>query len=138
MALVNCSVVNEASKVILPWRILSGGESGRTIQQFYDETILKEIDTIDESLEIVIECAFLGQTKDCLDRIELSLPLDSAVRLFGPFLRYRVLSSSDQPCESVNALTLLMFRSNYHSHHYLHMYQNTPGKTNCIIMFYVC
>ena len=89
MALVNCSVVNEASKVILPWRILSGGESGRTIQQFYD-------DTIDESLEIVIECAFLGQTKDCLDRIELSLPLDSAVRLFGPFLRYRVLSSSDQ------------------------------------------
>ena len=109
MALVNCSVVNEASKVILPWRILSGGESGRTIQQFYDETILKEIDTIDESLEIVIECEFLGQTKDCLDRIELSLPLDSAVRLFGPFLRYRVLSSSDQPCESVNALTLLMY-----------------------------
>ena len=86
MALVNCSVVNRTlNKTVLPWSILSAGESGITIQQFYDEKIVCKVQELNE---MDLESAFLGKSKESLDKIELSLLLDSVIHLFGPFLRY--------------------------------------------------
>ena len=83
MALVNCSVVNRTSnKTVLPWSILSAGESGITVQQFYDEKIVGQFSVSDE---MDLESAFLGKSNDSLDKIELSLSLDRAIQLFGPF-----------------------------------------------------
>lgn len=56
-------------------------ESGVTVQQFYDEKVVSKL-----SGEQKLESAYLGKSKDSLDSIELSLVLDSAVALFGPFL----------------------------------------------------
>ena len=69
MALVNCSVVNRTSnKTVLPWSIVSAGESGITVQQFYDEKIVTQFSVSDE---MDLELAFLEKSKDSLDKIEL-------------------------------------------------------------------
>ena len=59
MALVNCSVVNcTSNKTVLPWSILSAGESGITIQQFYDEKVVCKVHELNE---MDLESAFLGK-----------------------------------------------------------------------------
>ena len=86
MAPVNCSVVNHTSnKTVFPWSIMSARESGVTVQQFYNEHLLCKLK---EPPEMELQSAFLGKSKDSLDKIELSLPLDSAIPLFGSFLCY--------------------------------------------------
>ena len=65
--------------------MVSAGESGITIQQFYDKTIVCKVQELNE---MDLESAFLGKSKDSLDKIELSLSLDSAIHLFRPFLCY--------------------------------------------------
>jgi len=74
--------LNPSSKVVLPWNILSVGGSGKILQQFFDEIIATKIEPT-----VQLESASLGKSKNSLD---LSLPLDSTVELFGPFLRYYV------------------------------------------------
>ena len=106
MALVNCSVVNRTSnKTVLPWSILSAGESGITIQQFYAEKIVCKVHELNE---MDLESAFLGKSKESLDKIELSLSLDSAIHLFGPFLRYYTCDRLQQLPPMRNAFTVLM------------------------------
>lgn len=106
MALVNCSVVNRTlNKTVLPWSILSAGESGITIQQFYDEKIVCKVQELNE---MDLESAFLGKSKESLDKIELSLSLDSAIHLFGPFLRYYTCDRPQQLPPMRNAFTVLM------------------------------
>ena len=92
MALVNCSVYNPSEKrIVSPWKIVPVGASGRTVQQFFTETISKEIDC-ENTLELV--AAFLGRSKKQLDKVDTSVPLDMAVQSFGGFLRYHVSSST--------------------------------------------
>ena len=91
MCLVNCCVVNGTNKVLFPWSILATGESGVTVQQFYEQKVVHELNS---SEDVELEAAFLGKSKESLDKIELSLSLDSAIPLFGPFLRYRIRSSA--------------------------------------------
>ena len=106
MALVNCSVVNlTLNKTVPPWSILSAGESGITIQQFYDEKIVCKVQELNE---MDLESAFLGKSKESLDKIELSLSLDSAIHLFGPFLRYYTCDRPQQLPPMRNAFTVLM------------------------------
>ena len=106
MALVNCSVVNRTSnKTVLPWSILSAGESGITVQQFYDEKIVGQFSVSDE---MDLESAFLGKSKDSLDKIELSLSLDRAIQLFGPFLRYHTCDRIQQLPPVCDAFSVLM------------------------------
>ena len=71
------------------WTILCTDESGLTVQQFYDDKITGELQKHGVVSEMQLESAFLGKSKDSLDKIDLSLPLDSAIHLFGPFLRYQ-------------------------------------------------
>ena len=90
MCLVNCCVVNRStSKTVFPWSILSTGESGVTVKQFYEEKVVNKLNVPEE---VELEAAFLGKSKESLDKIELSLSLDSAIPLFGPFLRYHTRS----------------------------------------------
>ena len=94
MCLVNCCVVDGSNKILFPWSILSTGESGVTVQQFYEQKVLQELNPPGE---VELEAAFLGKSKESLDKIEPSLSLDSAVPLFGPFLRYHTRSSEQVP-----------------------------------------
>ena len=103
--LVNCCVVNGTNKILFPWSILSTGESGVTVQQFYEQKVIHELNSPEE---VELEAAFLGKSKESLDRIELSLSLDSAVPLFGPFLRYCTCSSEQVPPPSRDAFAILM------------------------------
>ena len=106
MALVNCSVVNRTSnKTVLPWSIVSAGESGITVQQFYDEKIVTQFSVSDE---MDLESAFLGKSKDSLDKIELSISLDRAIQLFGPFLRYHTCDRIQQLPPVRDAFSVLM------------------------------
>ena len=106
MAIVNCSVVNRTSnKTVLPWSIVSAGESGITVQQFYDEKIVTQFSVSDE---MDLESAFLGKSKDSLDKIELSISLDRAIQLFGPFLRYHTCDRIQQVPPVRDAFSVLM------------------------------
>ena len=53
-----------------------------TVQQFYEQKVIDELNFPEEA---ELEATFLGKLKESLDRIELSLSLDSAIPLFGPF-----------------------------------------------------
>ena len=67
MCLVNCCVVNRTSnKTIFPGSILSTGECGVTVQQFYEEKIVSELSSAEE---VKLEAAFLGKSKESLDRM---------------------------------------------------------------------
>ena len=54
--------------------------SGRTVQQFFTETISKEIHS-ENTLELV--AAFLERSKEQLDEVDTCVPLDMAVQSFG-------------------------------------------------------
>ena len=102
MALVNCSVLNRTlNKTVLPWSIISV-ESGVTVQQFYDEKVVCKLPD-----ELDLESAGLGKSKDSLDKIEMS-SLDSAINIFGPFLRYNTCSRLHQLPLARDAFALLM------------------------------
>ena len=60
------------------------------MQQFYEEKIVNELRSAEE---VKLEAAFLGKSKESLDRIDLSLMLDSAIQLFGSFLHYHTRST---------------------------------------------
>ena len=110
MALVNCSVYNPSEKcVVLPWKIMHVGASGRTIEQYFNEVIGKEVIDSVHTLELV--GAFLGRSKEQLDAVDTSVPLDMAVQSFGGFLRYH-LSSCEKPQEPqqsrVDAFQIMM------------------------------
>ena len=59
------------------------------MQQFY-EKIVNELRSAEE---VKLEAAFLSKSKESLDRIDLSLMLDSAIQLFGLFLCYHTRST---------------------------------------------
>ena len=82
--------------------MVSAGESGFTIQQFYDEKIVCKVQELNE---MNLESAFWGKS---LDKIELSLSLDSAIHLFGPFLRYYTCDQLQQLPPMRNAFPMLM------------------------------
>ena len=52
---------------------------------------------------------FLGKSKDSLDAVELSVPLDMAVQSFGCSLHYHVNSSRGASSHGVDAFELTMF-----------------------------
>ena len=85
--------------------MVSAEESGITIQQFYDEKIVCKVQELNE---MDLESAFLGKSKKSLDKIELSLLLDSAIHLLGPFLRYYTCDRLQQLPPMHNAFTMLM------------------------------
>ena len=115
MALVNCSVYNpSSSRVILPWKILLVGASGRTVNQFYSETISKELGAARELEKLELVGAFLGRSKEHLDAVDGSVPLDIAIQSFGGFLRYHVrvgIEPQVAQCSSIDAFQLMMCSS---------------------------
>ena len=66
------------------------GASGRTIEQYFNEVIGKEVIDSVHTLELV--GAFLGRSKEQLDAVDTSVPLDMAVQSFGGFLRFSAAS----------------------------------------------
>ena len=59
--------------------------TGISVQEFYSTKIVSEVKDSDDA---VLEFASLGKSKELLDNIELTLPLEVAVHTFGTFLRY--------------------------------------------------
>ncbi len=119
MALVNCSVFNSSfNSVVLSWEILSVGASGRTVEQFFRETISKELGSALNPEKLELSGVFLGKSKEHLDAVDLSVPLDMAVQSFGGFLRYHV-SCCPEPQEPqrscIDAFQLMMSSSRQQS-----------------------
>ena len=110
MALVNCSVYNPSEKcVVSPWKIMAVGASGRAIKQYFAEVVGKDVINSGHTVELV--GAFLGRSKEQLDEVDISVPLDMAVQYFGGFLRYHVSScgTPQEPQRSrVDAFQLMM------------------------------
>jgi len=106
---MKCSVVNHSSnRTAFPWCILSIGDSGVTAQQFYDEKIMCKLQKQGVVNEMKLESAFWGKSKDSFDRIDLSLPLDSAVQLFDPFLQYLTCDKHQELPPAHDSFTVLM------------------------------
>ena len=110
MALVNCSVLCKTNnKLLLPWDILSiGTESGITIEQFYQKSIVPELEKCHDVSSFEMKDAFLGRSKDSLDGVSLSVPLDSAIQTFGPYLRYHTEAKEAVCPPRVDAFALMM------------------------------
>ena len=75
--------------------------------------------------EVKLEVAFLGKSKESLDRIDLTLMLDSAIQHFGPFLRYHTYSTEQVLPPVHDAFAVLMA-----SQRQLSM----PGLPPCVIV----
>ena len=92
MSILNCTVVSVAwNKTLYPWTMKPIGASGITVSQFYEETILGEVAKAHDNI-LTLDSGFLGSSKEKLDAIDLSIPLDLAVQMFGCFLSYKVLN----------------------------------------------
>ena len=109
MALVNCSVYNvTTSKIALPWSIYSTEIPGVSVQEFYLAKLSCEVKRKYPSDEAELDFASLGKSKELLDRIELTLPLDMAIQTFGPFLRYYLKSINNSQIPVRNAFAIMM------------------------------
>lgn len=90
--------------------ILEDHASGHTIKQYFNtEIISKEV--IDSVHTLKLVGAFLGRSKEQLDAVDTSVPLDMTVWSFGGFLRYQVSScgKSQEPQQSrVDAFQVMM------------------------------
>ena len=76
------------------------------MKQFFEDSIATRLNVTDR---LELESAFLGKSKDALDEIDITLTLDTAVPLFGPFLRFHTCSAAEQPHPPVyNAFSILM------------------------------
>ena len=65
ICLVNCCIMSGSTKkTIFPWPILSAGESGVTVKQFYEEVV----NELNSPEEVELEAASLGKLKASLDR----------------------------------------------------------------------
>ena len=107
--MINCCVYNRSvNKTLLPWRIISIDEPGISVEQYFEQRVFKEI--ADSPQELQIDSAFLGKGKDSLDRIELSLVLERAAAVFGPFLKYHVsvLERSLPATHTTDAFAMMM------------------------------
>ena len=121
MALVNCSVLCRTdNRLIFPWKILFIGVMGCTVQQFFEESVLIDLKSNEMGVELPkqleLSGAFLGKSKDSLDAVELSVPLDMAVQSFGCFLRYHVNSFRGASSDAVDAFKLMMFSQRQQIH----------------------
>ncbi len=108
--LVNASIFcRTKNQFLLPWRILHMGQPGHTVEQFFHDVAATHIEST-SSTRIILERAYLGRSKDNLDQIDLSVTLDSAVPLFGGFLRYITTQSKTQTNTSTSrsAFDILM------------------------------
>ena len=103
MALLDCSVLN--NHVLLPWSILPLSPSGVTTLQFFEDSIVKHLRDV---TNIELESAALGKSKESLDKIELSQCLESAVQLFGLYLRYYMHNVIQATPPLPNAFSILI------------------------------
>ena len=89
--IVNCSVVRRG-RVVYPWKIHSITVFWISVSEYYYDVIRPEISSKSDltSEEFQLCEAYLGNSKDKLDAIDLALPLEDAVAIFGHFLKYVV------------------------------------------------
>ena len=74
-----------------PWKILNSHLEGISVGGYYTESIQLNIDLPREEKQNLILCkGLLGKSKDALDMIDLDVDLNSAVNMFGHFLKYEV------------------------------------------------
>ena len=94
MALVNCSVVHQQThKMIFPWKILNSHVESVTVGGYYSQRIQPMPD--EEKQNLVLSRALLGNSKDTLDTIEIDVDLNSAISMFGHFLKFEVSDSTE-------------------------------------------
>lgn len=68
--------------LLMPWKILQIGQPGRTVEQFFHDVAVAKIQGT-SAMTIELISAYLGQSKESLDEIELSIQLDLAVAIYG-------------------------------------------------------
>jgi hypothetical protein len=77
--------------MVFPWKILNSHLDGISVGGYYSETIQPIIDLPQEEKQrLVLSKGLLGKSKDALDMIDLDVELNSAVNMFGHFLKYEV------------------------------------------------
>ena len=109
MALVNCSVSNvTTSEIVFPWSIYLTEIPEISVQDFYLAKSSCEVKRKYPSDKPELDFATLSKSKELLDRIELTLPLEMAVQTFSPFLRYylKSISNSQIPVRNACAITV--------------------------------
>lgn len=113
-SMINCCVFNRSvNRTLVPWRILSIQQPGITVKEYFERKLSREIQsTSDSSFELELESAYIGKNKTSLDRIEVSLELETAASIFGPFIKYHVIVPDTPPQPArVNAFSLMMSSS---------------------------
>ena len=109
--IVNCSVVRRG-RVVYPWKIHSITVPGISVSKYYYDVIRPEISSIPDltSEEFRLCEAHLGKSKDKLDAIDLALPLEDDVAIFGHFLKYVVHDEDQKTREPLCSAFDLMMR----------------------------
>ena len=100
MHLVNTSVVS-SSRTLLPWTIIQIKEEEHSVSDFFLMNLKPKIS--DYNCELM--SAFIGQDKNSLDEVDISLPIVPVISSFGRFLRYSVeIESHDNSAQTVSEL----------------------------------
>ena len=82
MSIVNVCAVKSGS-ILYPWKIHSVSIPGVSVLDFFFSKVEPELPGSDT---YALEEAYLGRSRDNLDRVDLSLPLNDCILLFGHFL----------------------------------------------------
>ena len=95
-----------------PWTIHSITVPGLYVSKYYYDVIRPEISSKSDlsSEEFQLQEAYLGKSKDKLDGIDLTLPLDDAVAIFGHFVKYVVHNENKKPREPLRSAFDIMMR----------------------------
>jgi len=108
MVLVNVLVAEkENSKVLLGWEILRSSLPDASFETLFHHKLLSRIPSTSTSGDTVIklESCFIGKEKHCLDKTDISLPIEECVATFGPYVKFVVTVAS--ACPSVQFHHLL-------------------------------
>jgi len=98
-----CAV--KGGKVFYPWKIHSISVPGKSINEFFFSKVEPELCTTEVCS---LEEAYLGSSHEKLDRIDMSLPLNDCVAIFGHYLKYIVKVSASVEVTPTNACKVLM------------------------------
>ena len=60
--------------LLMPWKVLQSGEPGKIVEQLIHDDEIAKIQSL-SSTTIELISAYLGQSKESIDEIELSIPL---------------------------------------------------------------
>lgn len=85
--------------MVIPWKVLNSNLDSISVGGYYSETIQPIIYLPQEKERLVLSRGLLGKSKDALNMIDLDVGRNSAVNMFGHFLKYEVSDAAVVPNE---------------------------------------